>query len=201
MIAAIILAAGESTRMGRLKQLLPWDGEPLIAWQVRQMLEAGVEDVVVVLGHAVDEIRPAVPETARVVVNEAYRDGRATSLRAGAMALPDDTDAVLILNVDQPRPAWVSRRVLERWRRDRPAIVQPRFGGRAGHPVLVDASLVAELRAVEEATLGLRAVMERHASTTAEIVFENTRIDVDLNTPEDYEAALSAYLRGDWGRD
>ena len=63
--AAIVLAAGESTRMGRLKQLLPWDDTTLVDWQVRQALEAGADDVVVVLGHAAETIRTAVspPDT------------------------------------------------------------------------------------------------------------------------------------------
>src|SRR3990170_402848 len=55
-IAALLLAAGESTRMGRLKQLLPWDGEPLVAWQARQLRDGGANDVVVVLGHAATEL-------------------------------------------------------------------------------------------------------------------------------------------------
>jgi molybdenum cofactor cytidylyltransferase len=87
-IAAILLAAGESTRMGRLKQLLPWDGTPLIAWQVGQLQEAGADDVVVVLGHEAEQIRSAVPEPARVVINPDYKQGRATSLRARAQRRP-----------------------------------------------------------------------------------------------------------------
>ncbi|MBI4570677.1 MAG: NTP transferase domain-containing protein, partial [Chloroflexi bacterium] len=70
MISAILLAAGESARMGRPKALLPWDGVPLIANQVRELRAAGVDDVVAVLGHGAEEIRPHVPPGARVVVNE-----------------------------------------------------------------------------------------------------------------------------------
>ena len=115
-IAALLLAAGESTRMGRPKQLIEWDGAPLVAWQAAQLRDAGAEDVVVVLGHAAEEIRGAVPDFATVVVNEAYKQGRATSLRRGAEALPENTEAVLILSVDQPRPAWLAKRLIERWR-------------------------------------------------------------------------------------
>ena len=198
-IAAIILAAGESTRMGRPKQLLPWGGTTLLAWQVGQMREAGVDEVVVVLGHAAVEVRPAVPPEARVVVNDAYKEGRASSLRCGAQAVSDDAGAVLVLSVDQPRPASLSRRLIKRWREKKGApIVSPRFPRRFGHPVLVDGSLLGELRAVDEATLGLRAVIDRHAAKAEALPVEDDRVDVDLNTPADYEAALAAFARGAW---
>jgi CTP:molybdopterin cytidylyltransferase MocA len=197
-IAALILAAGESTRMGRLKQLLPWAGTTLVAWQVDQMREAGAGDVVVVLGHAADDIRTALPSTAHTVVNEAYREGRATSLRCGAEALDDDVEAVLILNVDQPRPAWISRAVIEAWRSHDGLILQPLFNGRAGHPVLVSGALLPELRAVKEETLGLRAVMERNAANVRQVTIANSRPNVDLNTPENYAAALASFRNGEW---
>jgi molybdenum cofactor cytidylyltransferase len=197
-IVAILLGAGESTRMGRLKQLLPWDGEPLIAWQVRQMQEAGADEVVVVLGHAANEIRPAVPATARVVVNESYREGRASSLRRGAEAVAEPVGAVLILSVDQPRPSWIARTLIERWHQDPAPIISPRIAGHHDHPVLIDGSLLPELRAVSEETLGLRAVTERHSPEAASVSIDNAEVAVDLNTPADYEAALAAFKRGRW---
>ena len=197
-IAALLLAAGESTRMGRLKQLLEWDGAPLVAWHAAQLRDAGAEDVVVVLGHAAEEIRGAVPDFATVVVNEAYKEGRATSLRRGAEALPENTEAVLILSVDQPRPAWLAKRLIERWRDGRPKVVSPRFEKGYGHPILLDGSLVAELRAVSDETLGLRAVIDRYAGEAVSVSIANQAVHVDLNTPADYEAALASYRRGEW---
>jgi CTP:molybdopterin cytidylyltransferase MocA len=197
-IAALILAAGESTRMGRLKQLLEWGGTTLIAWQVMQMTEAGADQVIVVLGHAAGEIGSAVPPQAKVVVNESYREGRAGSLRRGAECVDDAAEAVVMLNVDQPRPAWVTRAVINAWREQRDFIVQPNFGGQAGHPVLVDGALLPELRAVEEATLGLRAVMERHAGSVRQVTISNLSPNVDLNTPANYAAALASFRKGEW---
>jgi molybdenum cofactor cytidylyltransferase len=200
-ITALILAAGESTRMGRLKQLLTWDGMPLIAWQVQQMRDAGVDDVVVVLGHAAEEIRRAVPAEARVVVNEAYEEGRATSLRCGAEAVEQPVGAILILSVDQPRPTWLTRLLIERWRETNAPVVSPRFPGGFGHPILVDGSLLHELRTVDEATLGLRAVIDAHVSQAEAVEIPNAAVDVDLNTPGDFEAAVEAFGRGDWNPD
>jgi molybdenum cofactor cytidylyltransferase len=211
-IAAILLAAGESTRMGRLKQLLPWAGTPLIAWQVGQLREAGADQIVVVLGHEAEQVRGAVPAEARVVLNAAYRQGRATSLRAGAEALagnaggggdmggrsPSEVEAVLILSADQPRPAWLTRALIERWRADRPLVVSPRFERGYGHPILLDGSLLPELREVSDETLGLRGVIDRHIAQARSVSVGNQSLDVDLNTPGDYEAALAAFERGEW---
>jgi molybdenum cofactor cytidylyltransferase len=197
-IAAILLAAGESTRMGRLKQLLPWGGMTLIAWQAGQLREAGVEDVIVVLGHEAEQIRPTVPSEARVVVNAAYKQGRATSLRAGAEALPDSTEAILILSVDQPRPAWLSRALIERWRAERALVMSPRFQSRFGHPILIDGSLLDELRQVSDETLGLRGLIDRHVDQARALTVKNQHVDVDLNTPSDYEAALASFENREW---
>jgi molybdenum cofactor cytidylyltransferase len=197
-IAALLLAAGESTRMGRLKQLLPWDGEPLVAWQARQLREGGADDVIVVLGHAAREIAAAVPGFARAVMNEDYKQGRATSLKRGAEALVDDVEAILILSVDQPRPAWLTGRLIERWRIDRPLVVSPRFAKGFGHPILLDGSLVRELHEVEEATLGLRAVIDRHLDRAVSVDIANDGVNVDLNTPADYASAKAAYESGSW---
>jgi molybdenum cofactor cytidylyltransferase len=211
-IAAILLAAGESTRMGRLKQLLPWAGTTLIAWQVGQLREAGADEVVVVLGHEAEQIRPAVPAEAQVVVNAAYQQGRATSLRAGAEAFcrspeageapggrsPSEIEAVLILGVDQPRPAWLARALIAAWRAGRPLVMSPRFERRYGHPILLDGSLLPELLQVSDESLGLRAVIDRHVARAESLRVSNQSLDVDLNTPADYEGALAAFERGEW---
>ena len=184
--------------MGRLKQLLSWHEEPLVAWQARQLRDGGAEDVLVVLGHAAREIEAAVPEFARTVVNDDYKQGRATSLRRGAEELTDDVEAVLVVSVDQPRPAWLTRRLIERWRIDRSLVVSPRFAKGFGHPILLDGSLVQELREVDEPTLGLRAVIDRHIDQAVSIAVANDAVNVDLNTPGDYEAAKAAYESGSW---
>jgi CTP:molybdopterin cytidylyltransferase MocA len=185
--------------MGKPKPLLTWDGLTLVEWQVGQLRAAGADHVVVVVGSHADEVRgPAASAGAIVVTNEAYREGRATSLRAGALAAPDDADAVVVLNVDQPRPAWVTRTLLDRWRESQAALVVPRAAGRGGHPIVVHGRLLGELRRVEEESLGLRALTERHKDVTATVEFENPCVSLDLNTPAEYERALASYLRGEW---
>jgi molybdenum cofactor cytidylyltransferase len=199
VIAAVLLAAGESSRMGSLKQLLPWDGRTLLEWQVAQLREAGVDDIVIVLGHEATRIAPVAAGTgARVVINDAYREGRASSLRCGSQAIDDGAVAVIVLSVDQPRPGWIARRLIERWRERRAPLTVPVMAGRRGHPILVDGALLQELRSVTEAGLGLREVMERHRDATDQVPIDNASLSFDLNTPSDYQMALSSFNNSDW---
>lgn len=193
MTAAILLAAGESARMGRPKPLLPWGGVTLIEYQVRELLAAGVDDLVVVLGHAADEVRSYVPAEARVVVNEAYREGRASSLRAGAAALAEDADPIVVLSVDQPRPRDVIETLLAAHRENAAAITVPIAQGRRGHPVVLSGSLLPELREASEESQGLRGVTAAHEEELREAELTSPAVLLDINTPEQYEEAFAQY--------
>ncbi len=193
MTAAILLAAGESTRMGTPKPLLAWGDVTLIEYQVRELLAAGVEDLVVVLGHAAEEVRPIVPGGARVVVNEAYQQGRASSLRAGAAALSDDADPILVLNVDQPRPRDLLEALLAAHREGNALITVPVTQGKRGHPLILAGSLLAELRQASEEAQGLRAVLAAHQDAVREIELSSPIARLDINTPEEYQKALAQF--------
>ena len=95
----------------------------------------------------------------------------------------------------------MARRLIERWRSGHPKVVSPRFEKGFGHPILLDRSLVPELREVEETTLGLRAVIDRHVGKAVAVSIANQAVDVDLNTPENYAAAIASYERGEWAED
>ncbi len=187
-VAAILLAAGESRRMGSPKPLLEWRGATLIEYQIAQLREAGVDDVIAVLGHRSEDILPLVTAAgARGVVNEGYREGRASSLRAGADAAAG-AETIVVLSVDQPRPAAVTRRLLAD---HTSGITVSSHRGRRGHPVILDGALLSELREVDEATQGLRAVIARHATEVREVPFDSAAVLFDLNTPEDYQRATA----------
>ena len=195
-VRALLLAAGESTRMGQPKQLLPWRGRPLVAYQVEQLRAAGAVEVVVVVGHAADIVTPVAEASgARVVLNPDYRNGRAGSIRTGAAAIADDTRAVVTLSVDQPRAAALIRRVLDAHLGSTALITTPEEGGRRGHPVIFDGSLLPELRVATEEHEGLRAVVRRHAGRRQIVPVNDAGIHVEFNTPLEYEAALAADAR------
>jgi molybdenum cofactor cytidylyltransferase len=191
-VVGLLLAAGESTRMGRSKPLLDWDGGKLIEYQIRELLAGGVDEVIVVLGHRADEVRPLVEGSgARWVLNSAYREGRAGSIRTGASAVPDNAVAVVVLNVDQPRSRSIVRAVLDGHLATGNVITTPAYAGRHGHPAVFAGELLPELRSVDEASEGLRAVNRRHADRRSEVAIDDPSVLLDLNLPTDYESAKS----------
>ena len=196
-VAAIVLAAGESRRMGRAKALLDWDGKPLLQHQIDELSAAGCEPIVVVLGHEKERIAAGIrcAGGCRVVHNREYASGRASSLRAGADALPDDAAAVVVASVDTPLRSATVGALIEAWRgrADPGAIIVPRHAGRNGHPSLFGGSLLPELRAVREESQGLRAVRRAHTAATAFLDVDDALVTLNLNTPEAYESARRAY--------
>jgi molybdenum cofactor cytidylyltransferase len=193
--SAILLAAGESTRMGRPKALLAWCGTTLLAYQVRELRAAGVDDIVVVLGHearvrTAEILRASMTPEVRIVVNEAYREGRASSLRAGARVL-SDVNPIVVLGVDQPRPASITRALLDA--HEGASITVPTSEGQRGHPVVLANALLDELRNASEEAQGLRGVIAAHEADVREVALETPQVRLDINTPEEYEAALAQY--------
>ena len=192
-IWAILLAAGESSRMGRLKALLPWQGSTLIETQLHSLLDGGVDHVIVVLGHDADRLKPFVEsvEGASWVENPDYLQGKTTSLKIGVSALDDQqaTD-ILLLNVDQPRTSDVIHVLIQRHNLSGFAITITTHNGKGGHPILLSAHLIPEIATIEEETKGLLAVVRRHADSTDRVEMGDSTVLWDLNTPEQYEKAL-----------
>ena len=198
--SAVLLAAGESTRMGTAKPLLDWNGEPLVRYQIDQLERAGASEIVVVLGHRADECRAAIGhyETAdgvRSVTNDRYRDGKATSIRCGLATLAAPVAAIVILAVDQPRSAALLSEIVERHRASGARLSIPVHRGRRGHPPVFDRSLLEELAKVSDESAGLRATIARHAAELHEIEVQSPAVLDDLNTPAAYERAREASRR------
>ena len=190
---AILLAAGESRRMKQLKALLPWQGSVLLRYQVNSLLEGGADQVVVVLGHRAGELKPLVEgvDGAYWTINPDYMLGKTTSLKVGVAAAKEFRPRdLLILNVDQPRQPAIIRTVLDSHRRQPGLITNPAFQGKGGHPIIISASLIEELAQVDEATLGLKAVTQRHEKEVNKVELGIPEVLWDLNTPEDYRNAL-----------
>jgi CTP:molybdopterin cytidylyltransferase MocA len=195
VISGIILAAGFSSRMGQPKALLDWGGEPLISYSVRQMQEAGCDEVIVVLGHKADDIsRHMKTLKCRTMLNPRYQHGRAGSVRIGAKAANRDADAILIEDIDNPRPAEFLRRLIEAHRPES-AITRPARNGAHGHPIVFAGRLREELMGVSDATEGLLGVVRGHASEIGEVDLGEL-LDLGFNTPEEYQAARERFGLG-----
>jgi len=126
---------------------------------------------------------------AREAHNASFDGGKVTSILCGLRAVPDDADAILLLAVDQPRPARILRTLIESHEAAMAPITVPLNEGHRGHPIIFTAALLPELRSIDEATLGVRAVLERHADEINEVAFGDPMVRLDLNTPDDAERA------------
>ncbi len=194
-VSAVLLAAGESVRMGRPKPLLRWEGTTLVQYQVASLLRAGVDEVCVVTGTGGEAVSQLFLDSygVQVVPNPDFRKGKTTSVRAGVRAVSAAATAIVILAVDQPRPDWVIRRVVSSHRLSGAPVTSPRYCGRGGHPLVFSARLRQELLDITEANQGIREVVRRHAGQMNLIDFDSRVVRLDLNTPDSYEAAFRDY--------
>lgn len=193
-ISAVLTAAGLSSRMGSPKPLLPWLGKTLVESQVETLLEAGVSEVIVVLGYKAEEVASYVTgDLIHVVTNTEFRSGRTSSIRAGLDEVSSNASDIIIMAVDQPRTPQIVSRVIDTHVEANALLTSPRYNGRGGHPLLFSARLLPELRRISEQNQGLREVFERHRSTITEVHFDDPAIRLDLNTPKAYQRAFEKY--------
>ena len=187
-----MLAAGLSTRMGQPKALLPWMGTTLVEYHLEQMAASRVSRVIVVVGHEAEAVRARVGERkgVKVVENRDYRQGRASSVVVGVREAATDSKALLLLNVDQPRPSWLIDEVIDAHFRGGAKITIPVHKGRRGHPTVFDGSLRDEMLAITEEGLGLKQVVRQDGGRVGNVEVPSSLIYLDMNTPEEYERAL-----------
>jgi molybdenum cofactor cytidylyltransferase len=190
-VSAVILAAGTSTRRGQEKQLLPLGGTTVLARTIDNVRSAGLVEMVLVLGASAEAIRrqlpPSLLEGLKVVVNQAYRQGMASSLREGLSALDPQTGAALIILGDQPfiRPQTLQQ-IMAGYHRSGAQIVIPSHQGKRGNPVLLSRSVFPEVMALEGDT-GCRAIFPNHLDAILKVEVEDPGILLDIDNQDDYE--------------
>jgi molybdenum cofactor cytidylyltransferase len=190
-VSAVILAAGTSTRMGRAKQLLPLGGTTVLAQTIENVCSAGLDEIILVLGASAEAIRRQLPQSLiaclKVVVNHAYGQGMASSLREGLSRVDPRSDAALIILGDQPfiQPQTLHR-IMDAYRGARAQIVIPSYQGNRGNPVLLDRSVFSEVMALEGDT-GCRAIFPNHLSAILKVEVEDQGILLDIDSQDDYE--------------
>lgn len=191
MIAALILAAGQSSRMGQHKMLLPLLGKPLLLHVVDHALAAAFDEIIVVVGHHADDVRAALAGyRVRIAENPAYQQGQSTSMRAGIAALDPAVEAVIILLGDQPLVSpSILKSLTQTWQRSGKPIVAPFYHGQRGNPVLFARALFPELLNVT-GDQGGREVLQRHASEIEPVQVDDANAALDLDTWQEYQALL-----------
>jgi molybdenum cofactor cytidylyltransferase len=190
MLSAVVLAAGQSRRMGRFKLLLPWQGGTVIGHVVTTLAQAGVDRVLVVTGNRADEVASALPGgAARTVLNPRWAEGEMlSSIQTGLAALSSEGDhvaAALLCLGDQPQmqvatvAALLAAGATAGWMR----LVVPSYQMRSGHPLLLPRWVWPAVLAAPD---HLRSVMAAHRAAIDYVSVDTPTILADLDTPEDY---------------
>ncbi len=189
--AAVVLAAGCSSRAPGFKPLLPLGGSTVIENTIGSLRRAGVDDITVVAGHRAAELLPVLDRIAvRAVVNDRYRDGMFSSVVAGVKSLPADAGAFFILPADIPLvKSHTIRRLARAARKGGNDVVYPVFQGRRGHPPLIAASLLPAIMAWD-GTEGLRGLLARCEPRAGEVAVADEGIMMDIDTADDYRRIL-----------
>ena len=181
MISAIVLAAGESRRMGKTKLILDWQGKTILQHVLDTLRDSSLDEVVLVLGHEAERIRGRIQAPGvKIVINPDYREGMSTSLHRGILAADPDTQAFLVVLADQPgiNPEII-RELIQNFRQAFPGknIVVPVFKGRRGHPVLFGGKYRGE-------------ILIDHPEDILTVEMDAEAVLVDIDTPEDYQTHL-----------
>jgi molybdenum cofactor cytidylyltransferase len=189
VIWAVVLAAGESKRMGRPKQVLPYGTSTILETVLDHVLASPVDGTLVVLGAAADKIAPLLAKLpVETIVNPDFRAGMLSSVQRGIRALPASVRAALIFLGDQPAVGpETSGRVVAAYRASGRGLVLPVHAGRGGHPLLIDLKYRAEIDGLS-AGIGLRELLARHPDDISRVEIDDPGVLLDIDTPEDYHS-------------
>lgn len=187
LIAAIVLAAGKSARLGRPKQLLELEGRPLLQHVIDAVADSSVDEIIVVLGHEAERIEGSIelPPHGRVVLNPSFGQGQSTSVRRGLVAVGRDADAAVFLVGDQPRiRGEIIDQVIQAWMASPLPVARAYFNGTPGHPVVVARSGWDAFKA-PRGDAGGREAMDAGAVEVLEVEFEMEPLE-DIDTWADF---------------
>ena len=187
MINAIVLAAGESKRMGKSKPLLRFNDKTFLDQIISALRDSDVDRITVVLGAKAEMIKNSIDLSGtNIVINKDYQKGQLSSLIAAIEDTPQETDAILVCLVDNPFiTKEVINKIIAKFRETNNPIIVPVFNGQRGHPTLFSRSLFSELvNAPEEQ--GARYVLHSNAEKVLELETSESTILTGIDTPEDY---------------
>ncbi len=199
-VCTIVLAAGESKRMGSPKMLLPYNGKTVIEQVIVNVLSAGISNPVIVLGSDHEAILKIIKgHPVSHCYNENYRNGMLSSVQCGLASIDDQISAAIIIPGDQPMiDAAQIKRVMKAWHESGKGIVMPVHNGKRGHPLIIDMKYRPEVMSLPESK-GLRALAERHPDDVMEAETDDPSVLRDIDTQQEYMNELNLTRR--YGRD
>jgi len=188
-IAAVVLAAGSSQRMGTENKLhLPIDGVPLLRRCLKTLLASNIDEVVVVLGHDQEATRTLVDDLPlKLVYNDAYESGQMTSVHCGLASLNKTYDGVVIALGDQPAltVADINYLIDAYLKRSSGEVAVPCFEGERGNPIIISESCRADILTGTR-NLGCRKFIEKNPELVCRVEMPGPGVVIDLDTPQEY---------------
>ena len=191
MISAILLAAGESKRMGKLKQLMPFGQNTIVEQAIDNLLNSVVDETIVVLGYRAEEvIKTIAAKPVKLVVNPDYEQGMSTSIIAGLNLVDSRTQAVMLILGDQPLiNSQTINRLIEAFYNHDKGIVIPTYQGRRGHPTIFTIKYREKLLGLK-GDIGGRQIVKDHPGDILEVTVNSESIVTDIDTINDYQSLL-----------
>ena len=189
--SGIILSGGKSERMNYPKAMLIWGESTLINYQIISLFNAGCDEVIVVTGkdHEIITKNMIKKDNLKLVYNQSYEKGKTTSIKSGLEKISNTSDTIMIIAVDQPRPARIIKKIIEFHNNNDFDITYPVYKQRGGHPLIFAKKMLPELLNISEKKEGIREIFNNKNFTHGKLDLSNMIVRIDINTIEDYERA------------
>jgi len=192
MLSAILLAAGESKRMGKPKQLMPFGQSTLLEQAIDNLMNSAVDEIIVVLGYKAEEmIKTIAAKPVKIVVNPNYRPGMSTSIIAGLSLVDSQAQTVMLALGDQPSvDSQTINRLIEEFYRHDKGIAIPTYRGMRGHPIIFAIKYKPKLLGLR-GDIGGREIIKQHPDDVLEVAVDWASVVSDIDTKSDYQSQLS----------
>lgn len=189
MLSAILLAAGESKRMGEPKQLMPLGSSTILEQAIDNLLNSAVDEVIVVLGHRAEEmIKTIAAKPVKIIANPNYRQGMSTSIITGLILVDSQAQAVMLALGDQPLvDSPTINRLIEGFYSHDKGIAIPTYQGRRGHPIIFAIKYKPKLLELE-GDIGGRGITQDHPDDVLEVAVDSESVIADIDTRDDYRS-------------
>ncbi len=192
MVSAILLAAGESKRMGEPKLLMPFGRSTILEQTIDNLLNSAVSEVIVVLGYRAEEVMPKIgTKPVKLAINPIYHQGMSTSIITGLNLIDDRAEAVMLVLADQPFvDSKIINRLIQQFYAHNKGIVIPAYQSKRGHPIIFAIKYKAELSGLK-GDIGGRQLIEKHPEDVLEVAVNSPSINIDIDTISDYHSRVN----------